>query len=125
MVVMPGIENLMPYELSGGMRKAVALARALAMNPDIVLYDEPNVGLDPITSGAITDLIIKTQNEFGVTSVVASHDIPLIERVSTRVALLYEGKIVEEGTTEEMDASDNPIVRQFMSGSVEGPIVSS
>ena len=122
MVGLPRTDELMPAELSGGMQKRVGLARALAMEPDILLYDEPTAGLDPITSATIADLIVKTRDETGVTSVVVSHDIPTIKRISSRIALLHRGKIVAIGSVEEMDNSDNPAVRQFMTGSIEGPI---
>jgi phospholipid/cholesterol/gamma-HCH transport system ATP-binding protein len=115
-------ERLMPSELSGGMQKRVGLARALAMDPEIVLYDEPTTGLDPITAAAIAELIVKARNELGVTSVLVSHDIPTIKAVSNRIAMLHKAKIVAVGTAEEMENHANPIVNQFMTGSTEGPI---
>jgi phospholipid/cholesterol/gamma-HCH transport system ATP-binding protein len=122
MVGLPRTEELMPSELSGGMQKRVGLARALAMDPDIVLYDEPTAGLDPITSATIADLINKTRDQVGVTSVVVTHDVPTIKRVASRIAMLHRGKIIALGTTEEMENSGDPAVRQFMSGSTDGPI---
>lgn len=122
MVGLPRTEQLMPSELSGGMQKRVGLARALAMNPDIVLYDEPTAGLDPITAATIAELIVKTRDELGVTSVVVSHDIPTITRVSNRVAMLHLGKIIASGTVEEMEQCEDAAVRQFMDGRTEGPI---
>lgn len=122
MVGLPGTEPMMPSELSGGMQKRVGLARALAMNPDIVLYDEPTAGLDPITSAAIAQLICKTRDELGVTSVVVTHDIPTIMKVANRVAMIHRGRIVASGTVEEMITSEDPLVKQFMTGSTEGPI---
>jgi phospholipid/cholesterol/gamma-HCH transport system ATP-binding protein len=122
MVGLSGTEQLMPSELSGGMQKRVGLARALALDPEIVLYDEPTAGLDPITSATIAELIVKTGNELSVASVLVTHDIPTIKRTATRIAMLHEGRIVAEGTVEEMERSENPIVRQFMEGSTEGPI---
>ncbi len=121
-VGLPRTEQLMPAELSGGMQKRVGLARALALDPEIVLYDEPTAGLDPITSATIAELIAKTRDELGVTSVVVSHDIPTIKRVSNRIAMLHEGRIVAIGTVEEMENHPNPVVKQFMEGSTEGPI---
>ena len=122
LVGLPRTEELMPSELSGGMQKRVGLARALAMDPDILLYDEPTAGLDPITSATIADLIVKTGEEAGVTSVVVTHDIATIKRVAKRIAMLHGGRIIAIGPTEEMVLSDNPSVKQFMSGSTEGPI---
>lgn len=122
MVGLPRTEELMPSELSGGMQKRVGLARALAMNPDILLYDEPTAGLDPITSATIADLIMKTREEVGATSVVVSHDLAAIKRVASKIAMLHRGKIVALGTVEKMENSDNPVVRQFMTGSTDGPI---
>ena len=122
MVGLPRTEELMPSELSGGMQKRVGLARALAMDPDIVLYDEPTAGLDPITSATIADLIVKTRDELGVTSLVVAHDVPTIKRVANRIAMLHGGRIIAIGSAEEMESSDDPAVRQFMSGSTQGPI---
>lgn len=121
-VGLPGVENKMPSELSGGMRKRVGLARALAMHPQIILYDEPTTGLDPIMTEAINDLIINTQRNFNVTSVVISHDIESIFEIGHKIAMLYDGKIVEYGTPEVIKQSDNPVLKQFLSGSLEGPI---
>lgn len=122
MVGLPRTEELMPAELSGGMQKRVGLARALAMDPDIVLYDEPTAGLDPITSATIAELIVKTRDELGVSSVVVSHDIPTIKRVSNRIAFLHMGKIIASGTVDVMEQCPDAAVRQFMEGSTEGPI---
>jgi len=122
MVGLPRTEKLMPSELSGGMQKRVGLARALALDPQIVLYDEPTTGLDPITSATIAELIVKARDELGVTSMLVTHDIPTIKRVASRIAMLHQGKIVAIGTTEEMEHNPSPIVAQFMSGSTEGPI---
>jgi len=121
-VGLTGIENKMPSELSGGMKKRVGLARALAMHPQIILFDEPTTGLDPIMTEAINQLIMDTQKKFGLTCVVISHDIQSILKISHMIAMLYEGKIVECGTPEEIKASKNPIVVQFLSGEIEGPI---
>lgn len=121
-VGLPRTEQLYPSQLSGGMQKRVGLARALALEPEIVLYDEPTAGLDPITAATIADLIVKTRDEFGVTSVLVSHDIPSIRHVSNRIAMLHKGRIIALGTVEEMDNCPDAAVRQFMDGSTDGPI---
>ncbi|MFA4915925.1 MAG: ABC transporter ATP-binding protein [Syntrophales bacterium] len=121
-VGLTGVENKMPSELSGGMKKRVGLARALAMHPRIVLFDEPTTGLDPIMTEAINQLITDTQEKFGLTCVVISHDIQSVLKIGHMIAMLYEGKIVEYGTPEKIKASKNPVVEQFLSGKIEGPI---
>lgn len=121
-VGLPDVENKMPSELSGGMRKRVGLARALAMRPRIILFDEPTTGLDPVMTEAINELIIRTQRDFNLTCVVISHDIQSIFTVGHRIAMLYNGKIIECGTPEEIRASRNPVLVQFLSGNLEGPI---
>jgi phospholipid/cholesterol/gamma-HCH transport system ATP-binding protein len=121
-VGLTGVSHKMPSELSGGMRKRVGLARAIAMLPQIVLFDEPTTGLDPVMTEAINQLIMDTQRNFNLTCVVISHDIPSIFKVGHRIAMLYEGKIIEYGTPEEIRASENPVMLQFLSGSTEGPI---
>ena len=121
-VGLSGVEGKMPSELSGGMRKRVGLARAIALHPQIVLFDEPTTGLDPIMTEAINQLIIDTQKNFNLTCVVISHDIQSIFRIGHKIAMLYEGRIIEYGTPEEIRTSDNPVMKQFLSGSVDGPI---
>jgi phospholipid/cholesterol/gamma-HCH transport system ATP-binding protein len=121
-VGLSGVEEKMPSELSGGMRKRVGLARAIAMNPQIVLFDEPTTGLDPVMTEAINQLIMDTQRTFNLTCVVISHDIQSIFRIGHKIAMLYEGIIIAYGTPEEIQASENPVIRQFLSGSIEGPI---
>jgi phospholipid/cholesterol/gamma-HCH transport system ATP-binding protein len=121
-VGLTGIEEKMPSELSGGMRKRVALARAIAINPEIVLFDEPTTGLDPIMLEAINHLIIDTQKNFNLTCIVISHDVESIFKVGHKIAMLYEGKIIEYGTPEEIKKSPNPVLKQFLTGSIEGPI---
>ena len=121
-VGLPGIEKRMPSDLSGGMRRRVGLARALATNPEVVLYDEPTSGLDPVTGAAIDDLIVSTRNRNGVTSLVVSHDMSSIYHIADRVMMIYEGKLQILGTPKEIQETNDPIVRQFISGSVEGPI---
>jgi len=121
-VGLSGVEEKMPSELSGGMRKRVGLARALAMRPQIVLFDKPTTGLDPVMTEAINQLIVETQRAFNLTCVVISHDIQSVFEIGHRVAMLYEGRIIEYGTPEEVRASRNPVMVQFLTGSTEGPI---
>jgi phospholipid/cholesterol/gamma-HCH transport system ATP-binding protein len=116
------IENQKPAELSGGMKKRVGLARAIAMNPEYILYDEPTTGLDPIMADAINYLIVRMKNELSVTSVAVTHDIVSAYKISNRIAMIYEGKIIFVGTPEEVKATDDPIVRQFVEGRAKGPI---
>jgi len=116
------IENKMPSELSGGMKKRVGLARAIALEPEIILYDEPTTGLDPIMCDAVDNLINDTQKHLEVTSVVISHDIASTLKIADYIAMLYDGKVVLYGTAEEFKTTDNPYVRQFFSASKEGPI---
>jgi phospholipid/cholesterol/gamma-HCH transport system ATP-binding protein len=122
LVGLVGVENLMPSELSGGMRKRVGLARAIAHGPEIILYDEPTTGLDPIMADAINDLIIEMKQKLNVTSVTITHDMHSAYKIADRIAMLYEGKILEIGTPEEIKSSENPYVRQFITGSSVGPI---
>ncbi|MGB3861348.1 MAG: ABC transporter ATP-binding protein [Candidatus Aminicenantaceae bacterium] len=117
-----GIEDLMPYELSGGMKKRVGLARAIAYGPEIILYDEPSTGIDPIRADAINDLIIQMKKEMGVTSVVITHDMVSAYKIADRIAMLYEGRIIEEGTPEEIEKTENEVVQQFIHGRAKGPI---
>lgn len=121
-VGLTGVEEKMPSELSGGMRKRVGLARAIALRPQIVLFDEPTTGLDPVMTEAINRLIIDTQKNLNITCVVISHDIRSIFEIGHRIAMLYEGKIIENGTPEELRGSQNPVTLQFLAGSIEGPI---
>jgi phospholipid/cholesterol/gamma-HCH transport system ATP-binding protein len=111
-----------PAELSGGMKKRTALARALVTNPSIILFDEPTTGLDPILSRAIHQLIKDTHGAFGYTAIIVSHEIPEVFDIATRVAVLHGGKIIEEGTPEMILKSANPVIQQFIAGSLEGPI---
>lgn len=121
-VGLPGIEKRLPSELSGGMRRRVGLARALATEPEIVLYDEPTSGLDPVTAAAIDQLIVRTRDTKKVTSVVVSHDMQSIFRIADKILMLYEGKAQIYGTPDEVRNSADPIVQQFIRGEVEGPI---
>ena len=117
-----GTEDLYPSELSGGMRKRVAVARALCMNPRCILFDEPTSGLDPVMTAVFDRLIIRLRNEFKKTCVVVSHDVNSAFRIADRIAILFKGKIVEVGTPEEIKRSENPVVKQFINGEPEGPI---
>jgi len=122
LVGLEGVEDRMPSELSGGMKKRVGLARALVREPEIILYDEPTTGLDPILTDSINRLIVHTQKTLGVTSVMISHDVEKALEFADRAAMLHQGCIAAEGTPEELRAMDDPLVRQFLSGSAEGPI---
>lgn len=122
LVGMEGIEQLMPAELSGGMKKRVALARAIAMNPKYILYDEPSTGLDPIMADVINNLILDLQKKLNITSIVVTHDMVTAYKVSDRIAMLYQGRIEEIRTPEEIKETKNSVVRQFITGSSEGPI---
>ena len=113
-VDLEGVEKRYPSELSGGMQKRVGLARALAMNPSIVFYDEPTSGLDPITSNTIDELIMETRRRHQVTSVVVSHHLPSIFRISDHIAMLHRGEIVVYGTPQEIQSSSEPIVQEFI-----------
>ena len=117
-----GVERLMPHELSGGMRKRVGLARAIAYSPEVMLYDEPSTGIDPIRADAINDLINVMKTDLKVTSIVITHDMVSSYKVADRIAMLYEGRIIETGTPREIQASRNPVVQQFIRGEAEGPI---
>jgi len=112
----------MPYELSGGMKKRVGLARVIAYRPEIILYDEPSTGIDPIRADAINDLIIRMKKELNVTSVIITHDMVSAYKVADRIGMLYGGRIIEVGTPQEIMNSKNQIVQQFIHGKSEGPI---
>jgi phospholipid/cholesterol/gamma-HCH transport system ATP-binding protein len=116
------VGDLKPAELSGGMKKRVGLARAIAYEPDYILYDEPTTGLDPIMSDVINDLILGLQKKLNVTSVVVTHDMKSAYKVANRIAMLYQGKIVAVGTPAEIQNSKDPLVHQFITGSSQGPI---
>ena len=121
-VGLTGIENKMPSELSGGMKKRVGLARAIALEPEILLFDEPTTGLDPIMSDAIGKLIVGIQSKLNVTCIVISHDIYGTLRIAHKIAMLHDGLIIESGTPEEIKNSGNPVLQQFIEGKAEGPI---
>jgi phospholipid/cholesterol/gamma-HCH transport system ATP-binding protein len=121
-VGLSGIEQLKPSELSGGMRKRVAIARSIAMSPKYLFYDEPTTGLDPIMSDVINDLIVDLHKKLGQTGVVITHDMRSAYKISSRIAMLYEGKIIQIDTPENIKNSKNPVVQQFVTGSSQGPI---
>jgi len=118
----PEVAGLKPAELSGGMKKRVALARAIAYEPDYILYDEPTTGLDPIMSAVINELIIGLQKKLNVTSVVVTHDMNSAYKISNRIAMIYLGKIVAIGSPDEIRNTKDPLVKQFITGSAVGPI---
>lgn len=122
LVGLPGILDKVPSELSGGMRKRVSLARAIALEPEILLWDEPTTGLDPVMTSEIDRLIQETTHDLGVTSIVVTHDMNSARRVSNRCAVHYEGRLVQTGTFAELEASDHPLVHQFLHGLLEGPL---
>lgn len=122
MVGLYDVENLRPSELSGGMQKRVGLARAIAMEPEILLYDEPTTGLDPINADMINNLIIEMREKLNVTSVAITHDMVSAYKIADRIAMVYRGKVLEVGTPEEIQRTDNPYVKQFILGLAEGPI---
>ncbi|MDD4954410.1 MAG: ABC transporter ATP-binding protein [Candidatus Omnitrophica bacterium] len=122
MVGLSGIGNLMPSELSGGMKKRVSLARALCIRPEIILYDEPTTGVDPITADSINDLIVELHDKLKVTSIVVTHDMKSAYKVSNRISMLYHGRIIAEGTPSEIENSTHPVVHQFVNGLAKGPI---
>jgi len=118
----PEVADLSPAELSGGMRKRVGLARAIAVEPEILFFDEPTTGLDPIMGDLIDRLIRKSVSELGATGLTITHDMDSARRVSDRIAMLYQGKIVWQGPMDRVDDDGNPIVQQFISGQTDGPI---
>lgn len=122
LVGLRGFEDLMPAQLSGGMKKRVGLARAIAMDPEIVFYDEPTAGLDPIVGGVIDKLMLDLSKKLSITSVVVTHDMNSVFRIADRIAMLHEGRIIQVGTKEEIRHTENALVKQFINGEPEGPI---
>jgi phospholipid/cholesterol/gamma-HCH transport system ATP-binding protein len=118
----PDIASQFPAELSGGMQKRVALARAIVTNPEIIFFDEPTTGLDPIMSNVINDLIIQAREDLKATTVTITHDMNCVDRVATDVAMIYKGEIIWHGPKDDLKKSDNEILNQFISGSTQGPI---
>lgn len=122
LVGLRGFDDLLPSEISGGMKKRVGLARAIAMDPQIIFYDEPTAGLDPIVAAVVDKLIIDLSQKLNVTSVVVTHDMKSVMSIADRIAMLYEGKVLEIGTPEEIKNSKNEMVQQFINGDPDGPI---
>jgi phospholipid/cholesterol/gamma-HCH transport system ATP-binding protein len=122
MVGLKDVENLYPSQLSGGMRKRVALARAISHQPKLLLADEPTTGLDPIMADTINELILQLRERLGVTVLCITHDIAAAFRIADRISLLYQGRVIEGGAPEQLRASANPVVQQFIAGRAHGPI---
>lgn len=118
----PEVAALKPAELSGGMKKRVGLARAIAHEPEYILYDEPTTGLDPIMSDVINDLIVNIREKLKITSIAVTHDMKSAYKISNRIAMIYEGRLVSVGTPAEIQATTDPVLRQFITGSSHGPI---
>ncbi|MHC4738084.1 MAG: ABC transporter ATP-binding protein [Planctomycetota bacterium] len=118
LVGLEGFQNYYPEKLSGGQKKRVALARAIALNPEIILYDEPTTGLDPIRSDIINELILKLQRELGVTSIVVTHDMTSAYKIADRIIMLHDGKIIADGNGEHIHSHPHPVVQQFINGRV-------
>ncbi len=118
----PDVADLSPAELSGGMQKRVGLARAIINKPDIIFFDEPTTGLDPIMADVINDLIIESAKGLGATTLTITHDMASARKIADRIAMLYQGKIIWIGTVKDMEKTDNPYLQQFISGSSQGPI---
>ncbi|MDP9361630.1 MAG: ABC transporter ATP-binding protein [Acidobacteriota bacterium] len=122
LVHLEGVSSKRPSELSGGMRRRVGFARAISLKPEILLFDEPTTGLDPVISDVIADLIVEMDRTLDTTAVTITHDMKVAFKIADRVAMLYKGRIVEEGTPETFQQSQNPIVQQFIQGRAEGPL---
>lgn len=122
LVGLRGVEHLMPSQISGGMRKRVSLARAIALDPELVFYDEPTAGLDPVMTAVIDKLIVDLSRKLEITSIVVTHDMQSVFRIAHRVAMLHQGEVVALGTPEAIRQSSDPIVRQFVNGDPDGPI---
>lgn len=123
LVGLKGIENKRPAELSGGMKKRVGLARAIAMSPEYILYDEPTTGLDPITADSINELINQLKKEIKITSIAVTHDMASAYKISDRIAMLHDGRIIGSGTPDEIKNSSSEIIQQFITGKATGPMI--
>lgn len=122
LVGLSGFEDLMPSQLSGGMKKRVGLARAIALDPKIVFYDEPTAGLDPVMTGVVDKLTVDLTRQLGITSVVVTHDMNSVFRIADRIVMLHKGEVLQIGTPDEIRHSKDPVIRQFIAGDPEGPI---
>ena len=122
LVGMQETRDKMPAELSGGMKKRIGLARALVLDPELILYDEPSAGLDPVTSSIVDELVISLSEKIQATSIIVTHEMDSAFKIATRLAMLYQGEIIAEDTPERFREHENPVVAQFVSGKVEGPI---
>ncbi|MDD2706379.1 MAG: ABC transporter ATP-binding protein [Verrucomicrobiae bacterium] len=122
MVGLTGFEHLMPSQISGGMKKRVALARAIAMDPEIIFFDEPTAGLDPVMTAVVDLLINNLCKKLGITAVVVTHDMASVNRIADHIAMIHKGKLVFEGSVPQIHASTDPLVRQFINGEADGPI---
>jgi phospholipid/cholesterol/gamma-HCH transport system ATP-binding protein len=125
MVGMADARDKMPSELSGGMRKRIGLARGIIMDPELILYDEPTAGLDPVISSVINELIIELSEKIGAASIIVTHEMDSAFKVATHMAMLYKGKIIAADTPEGFKNSDDPVVAQFIAGDTQGPILES
>ena len=123
MVGMSEVRDKMPSELSGGMRKRIGLARGIIMEPELILYDEPGAGLDPVITSVIDELIVSLSEKIGATSIIVTHEMGSAFRIATRMSMLYRGEIIAEDTPEGFQNSSHPVVAQFISGKIEGPIL--
>lgn len=123
LVGLSGMEDLRPDELSGGMKKRVSFARAIVNDPEIILYDEPTSGLDPVATNIIVDYILKLQNELKTSSILVTHNLDVIQKIKSRILLLYDSNIVWEGTTATLFSTDNPYAKQFREGATQGPML--
>ncbi|MBF0570527.1 MAG: ABC transporter ATP-binding protein [Candidatus Omnitrophica bacterium] len=122
LVGLKDVEDMMPSQLSGGMKKRVSLARVLCMEPHIILYDEPTTGVDPITAAAINNLIIELRNKLKVTSIVVTHDMNSAYQVADSIAMFYKGQVIADGTPDEIKNSQHPVIQQFIHGEAHGPV---